>query len=891
MDIAVAQDSNLVSLQARAQGGDFAGGLNENKNRKPNQSPSLLNTYVNDDGVLSVRPRGKNFLNLAFYGKRAFSWQGTDNVERNAITNNETIYTSDNLKTYTKVPDAAGTGDLALTAGYECRMTSYHNSLYWTNGKDNPGYWDGGVNSTPITWFVAGDIPRIIFTFQDRLWFLNSATNPNYLRYSEIGGATYTATNEIPLPSDQSGQGTGMARSVKGLVIFLNDSVWLLAGYSAETFSLICIDSTRGCANGDSIQYSPDGNIIFLSQGGLCKTNGLEVVPLQDFVPNTIKSISQIYKWNRYEDALLSTQWEHELDSSTRAFIPNGTDNAPPTVFFEYEHLYTDGFGYATIPEGNFPAGQGDWTGTTVDGTIDWNVGNITYTTPLVMQGIGTSYSYLPERIQTEVVLYCMDTGEEVVTETWKTTGIYLGNGKYTYDATLLGVEYHGKRFRFILRFKTVDLPSGSNGPVRVDMEITSPEFFVNTINAPSQFSFDYTTTFTTANDPCYIKLENFLGACQFKDMEYISKTQEVVQKKFGNVNIGFKDYALEFDDLGGYIQIDVAMAFSADAGATWGAWVNIYDGVTDTYVIDSNISSYDTNAAGLTNAIRYKISVNSTGRSYPLRFNSIAWDWYNSLEDVPQSSDNISSAMWNDRYLLAYTKAGDTVNKFILTYDEASGIPRYQKWYFPNGISFFTTYANKLHYGYNIYGTNILQFYKLLEPGDVTGEALYDCHYFFEEMDMGMPGIQKSFDTLTLLYDKFGQTVDELKVEIWIDGKYNGDLDIWLRKATASGEYFSLKHSALVKYSVQINTGNVIYMLPGFYAVGYNFWTRINVPFGWGNKIQFRLFWGRPSVAATPTDLQCEYGVETLKEMSVDALFFKDVYQEPGLNLHEGNL
>ena len=901
MEIAVAQDSNVVSLQARALGGDFAGGLNENTNRKPNQSPSLLNVYVDDSGILSTRPRGRGILSLAFYGKRAFTYQGTDNVERSAITDNSTIRVTDNMKTFAVIPDTAGTGDLILTAGYECRMTSYHNSLYWTNGFDEVGYWDGGANSTALAWFSAGDRPRHIFTYQDKIWFLNSPTNPNYLRYSELGGTSFVATNEIPIPSDQSGAGTGMARSIKGLVVFLNDSTWLLAGYSAETYNLICINSTIGCVNGDSIQYTKDGNIIFLSKDGLCKTNGLEVVLLQDFVPKTIKSISQVYAWNQYEDALVSTQWEYEMNmaapwTSTNVFIPNATDNAPPTPFFEYDRIYTDPTGSTTIPDGTFPAGQGDWEGTANFGTLTFNVGSAFFD----WDGGGSGYVDLIRYFrQVQVVLYCMDTGEEVVTESaaWNYTPGGIPPGAitdfvdgyvytYTHDATLLGAKYHGKRFKFIVR---VNDREGSTVS-----EITSPEFFVNTLNAPSQFSFDFVQHHVAATHDT-ITFSNFSGACYFQNMDYISKTLKTPQKKWANINIDMLDFS-DQEDGSKFNNCDVYMGFSADSGATWhdfgggSPWVKVWDANVG-YVIDSSISSYDPNLAGVSNAIRFRATVSSVAKNYPLRFNSIAYSWYNSMTDVPQSNDNISSAMWNGRYLLAYTQAGDAVNEYVLTYDEASGIPRYLKWYFPNGVSLLTTYANSLIYGYNVYPTNACALFRMLSPDDTSGEQLYDTHYFTDEFDMGLPGMQKSFDVLSLLYDKNGQAWDQLKIEVWINGKYNGDLDIYLRKNTPDGEYFSLKHSTLIKHNAIVNLKNVSYMFSADYYMRPVTWVKTEVPFGWGNKIQLRFFWGMPSTPSTPNNLECSYGGEILREFSIEALSFKDVYPEPALNLHEGNL
>jgi hypothetical protein len=570
-------------------------------------------------------------------------------------------------------------------------------------------------------------------------------------------------------------------------------------------------------------------------------------------------------------------------------FIPNPTDNPPPSVFFEYEYPYTDGFGYQSIPDGTFPFGQNEWEGTANVGTLTWNVGSLIYDVDLGGGGANTplnsNYTFTPTYKNLQITLYCEDTGEDVITEDGSfsdpTGGFTIAYNKlytYTHDLTTLDEKYHCKRFRFKVKILS------HQGTTYA--EITSPEFFINTLNTPSaaQFQFAIQHVGSTYDR---MTLYNFIGACRFENMEYISEAQEVIQKKFGNLNIDFKDYALEDDPQNGFTQIDVLMGFSDDAGVTWhdfgggNEWIKVYDGVTLAYVIDSAIASYDPNPAGTTNAIRFQIIVNSSGRAFPLRFNSIVWSWYDSLTDIPQSNDNISSIMWNDRYLLTYTKAGDTINKYVLTYDEASGFQRYFKWYFPLGVSFLATYAGKMHYGCNDYVSNTMDFYSLLNLGDASGDPLYDVHYYFDDIDMGMPGIQKSWDTLTLLYDKIGQVSDELKVEIWIDGKYNGDLDIWQRKNTVRGEYFSLKHSALKKKgSAQINS-NISYMVS---SMGGD----LDVPFGWGNKMQIRMFWGRPY---NIPEFMSSYGVEILRELSIDALFFKDIYPEPALSLHEGNL
>ena len=851
MNIQRDQYSNEAKATLSAQEGDFAGGLNENDNIGLNQSPDCLNVYADDDGTIKARPKNVIVGSQAFLVKRAFPYSGTDNVQRLACTDNDRIRITTNLNTFTLVPDVAGTGDLDLNVLFECRMTSYHNALYWTNGQDEVGYWDGGSTSVATGWFAAGDRPRYIAAYSDRIWFWNTPTNQDYLYYTALGAATFSATNLVKVDSKYSGQGCGLAVCQRGLIAFKNDSCFLLTGYSEATFNLIPISLEVGCINADSIQERDDGWIMFMSRKGMYRTDGISCVPVPDLIPKSKAEITQMYVWNLFEDSIVDTQWEAQEDaSSTGTFIPSTLSNGEQTQYFLNDHLYTKptSNGYE-IPDGYFGSGQGDWEDYVAaagpSGTITYTPGGTDGYTQLKTNGGVARLSIAGSTVQIE--LYCLDTAEVVETDTdvlpILPKDVFSSWVDVSFNLNSLGDKYQGKRFQFIVTI----IHDKIRNPLyyfanQTIATWTSPEFFIQTDDASSAASFQYRYYLASQlADPDYFQMRRFRGRCQFAPMQYFSETIPLNQNAWGAITYNYIDWMDE--ELGTpYSTNDVYMAFSDDAGATWhsfGAdeWVLVTSG--------TNISDYDPFPAGDCNAVKFKVDVAEPGGFvwWPMQYNSITFQWYQTLADVPNSLENVSSTMWRNRYLLAYTKAGEDRNYYALTYDELARAPRFFKWYFHDVVSCFAYFAGETYYFANNYTATTTTINKLSEA---TGEPIRNVYYLTNDLDMGADGVNKDFDWADFVVDRAGETLDDLKIEVYVDSVYNGDVDFWRRKTWIENYAFLARHTALKQYGASYTYGNMQVFLPTNYFTAHRRdWAESVKKFGWGNRIAFKFIWG----------------------------------------------
>jgi len=72
---------------------------------------------------------------------------------------------------------------------------------------------------------------------------------------------------------------TGMAKAPAGLLIFGMSFTYLLLGTSPQNFRLKVISNILGCMSRKSIGYLQD-NVIWLSETGLCRSNGYQIIDL-----------------------------------------------------------------------------------------------------------------------------------------------------------------------------------------------------------------------------------------------------------------------------------------------------------------------------------------------------------------------------------------------------------------------------------------------------------------------------------------------------------------------------------------------------------------------------------------------------------------------------------
>ncbi len=917
------EETGKLQAELSANQFDFAGGLNETNNLAPNQSPNCLNVYADDDGTLKMRPFTKvKKWNLGFAPKRGFSYVDRQNEEIAILTDNSKVYYSNNLTDWNTVPNSAGTGDLTLNNLYETRFTSYKNNLWGTNGYDDIWYWDGGATSTSLSWFASGEKPRYLVNHLDRLFFANNPLNPDYLYFSDVGGNSLDPLNFIAVRSKHSGHITGLSVCTRGLIIFKNDSIFLLTGYSPETFSLNLISENIGCVNSNSIQEYL-GSVYFLGSDGFYKTDGIQVQKMPDFIPKTLNEISQVYKWDLKEFYLKDSGWERYSDTSPTDevyFIPN-EENDPETTIYQKNVLYNEMEGTSDL-----------WTKT--DSISDLKFWNSTDQNALLInpQWLKITSDIDPSRVDwlgfkakknwqifdrpddefyahMKVYLISKETGDnqrfDLFTMDIRKSNygghlqqinlatLGLTNAKYKYKKFDLVIEIWNKEGMYRVGSLIHDYYKWYNS--QLISSATIENFFIPNGSAIlNNMSFNFYLYDYWGEENVILAFETIGTRGMFNTLRYYSLPINVQPNRWGVIDYNYLEYE-------GYGTKEVRLSFFN--GTTWSAW-------SSPVTAGSNIQSYDPyydpgTKKTTTKQIKIYIyaSAGASPQKNPFRFNGVYLSWYETAMDIPMPDFNISSIIWKNRYLMAYCKTGEGGNNFAIVMDELYKTPRYFKWYFDRQITTFLYFTNKIYpcikYG-NYY--NLYEFTEdANEIGTTTGTIVhyYDIYYWTKEFDFEYNGIRKDFDSANFIIKNYpnDNSEDNLKCEIWIDKKYNGDIDFWLRKDASAGEYFSTKHTALLKHSQVLNSVNVSLQKPeGYLGAGYNYdeWTKNIVPFGFGNKLQFRFFWGRIwedghvlVYVANP----CCPSKKTIEMISIDMYLNKDVFYEPKANLYEGEL
>ncbi|MGQ9846587.1 MAG: hypothetical protein ACUVQP_03670 [Bacteroidales bacterium] len=898
MKIQVARDSRELSLYTIEK--DFSGGLNESPNRTPNQARFTHNVYIDETGVLRPRPALKQIGSTPtnFFVKRAFSYVDRTSTHKLALTNNVNVKITSDFNNYTTIPDASNPQNpLTLNSAFDTKMTSYLGYLIGTNGYNYVWRYDG--NSTIFE--TAAYKARYIITYADRVWLLNDDYNPDGLYYSSIGlaGSTpaerFPATNVIKITSQKSGQGTGLAICKHGLIIFKNDAIRLLTGTSEETFELITLSDNIGCVNSDTIQEY-NGWVIFLSRNGFYMTDGTQIIQLPKNVENSIKSMSQIYDQKMFETSIIKSEWLNKRYSYSSNFYPTQTLNE----IFVADTMYSDqNINSWIIPNGNFTQGWTGWTKTIssdASNKIIWDIveGKGTLRNSIAWHYTGGENGFCPIPRKIKYQLYNIDLNEKIKENEYYfddfRDGINEGGMSFI-DASTIDIKHKNCRVKWKITIECFKAMCTNSDRTQIyntgisDMAtLESPPFLLAKINGNLYFywvrKLTYNNEGSLPNGLWYMRIYNsslsfysFTGAARYNTFSWVSKEIPVNQDFWGPVEYDYNEHGNTWNKT-------FQMRFYNSSNQTWSNYIDVVNGE----VVP------DPNPPGITSKIQIYIHCyNTNGYEKPIQLNFFKFVYYQSLVNAPKSKHNMSSLIWKNKYLLAYTETFAQENAPILIIDGTDQEIGYR--YFKWEICRTSAMVNFAHMPLVLIddtNSNVTNICELVDgyndrrlPRD--GIATIEYEYFLDD------GIFKNIRAISIMhytminkrYNVFTKYDNQLKIEVWLKHGdkeiYAGDLNVW-----AWTDDYNTKYSYLLPFnsyevrplnSTGTPTPKAIWIQKPDITMtkeNYEAWIKENkVPIGWANSIIFKIFWAKFDFTTEQDDVF--YDFISLRGLKVD--------------------
>ena len=185
-----------------------------------------------------------------------------------------------------------------LTAGNVMSYATINNLVYMSNGVNNVYHWNGiAAAGTAVP---ALPKAKWLIVHGDKLFYIATAANPNYVYFSQAGTPETIDTDAyFEIYTDDGDILTGVASFVGILILFKNESIHILEGKTkAElllTSNLKNLHPRIGCVSAQSISYVP-GGVMFLSDDGVQFTNSVNISKQSDNVSNFLNEITFTYR-------------------------------------------------------------------------------------------------------------------------------------------------------------------------------------------------------------------------------------------------------------------------------------------------------------------------------------------------------------------------------------------------------------------------------------------------------------------------------------------------------------------------------------------------------------------------------------------------------------------
>jgi len=299
---------------------DFTGGLNLRAdvfNLAKNESPDLLNVDIDPRGGVFQRRGTAQFNTSAVGGLTPADWDAQSlYVWQRSTGDPQVLLAADNKVFYATTANFTDTTIVSSSTNFGARFAS------WTDGSDDVVYvacgcssgshkWDGSSKTSltasgsgswqddllsPTTGYMPS--ARHVVAHNEMLWVAWTSEDgqmyPDRVRFSHPLFPESWRENDF-VDIVQGGRGITAIVPFNGhLVIFKENAVFALYGYSAETFQLVEITRDFGAPTPMAVSATETGVYFFDSTNGLFRYDGRRV----EYMFDNLKPLLDLNEYN-----------------------------------------------------------------------------------------------------------------------------------------------------------------------------------------------------------------------------------------------------------------------------------------------------------------------------------------------------------------------------------------------------------------------------------------------------------------------------------------------------------------------------------------------------------------------------------------------------------------
>lgn len=270
---------------------DYSGGLNTRDAKHKildNQATALENFVVSSDGNLVKRKGSTKYNSSAISSHPVHSlfryYKSASSFQEMLSVANSTLY---------KGNDGTGvwTSIAGITVNDHMDFTTWEDICYMFNGTDKKQY-DGTTLSN-----IAGSPPaaRYAILHKDRLYVAGIDAEPNRLYFCDTNDATtWNASDFIRIDSDDGDKITGLSVLLGAIIIFKQNSIFVLQGTDSTTFNLKRMVNYTGCIAPRTI--ASYGNwIYYVGNDGIYRFNGNQSQQISGFIKPDADAMDKTY--------------------------------------------------------------------------------------------------------------------------------------------------------------------------------------------------------------------------------------------------------------------------------------------------------------------------------------------------------------------------------------------------------------------------------------------------------------------------------------------------------------------------------------------------------------------------------------------------------------------
>ena len=369
---------------------DFSGGLNTivpAHKLQNNFSPYMRNVFTHRKPGKLVKRNGFIVVGSTSSlqdGRTGFTFYHTDGTKEFLVSDSSMLLSTQDFNTYVFISSA-------LNSNAMIEFAQINNKVYYTNGVDPVGTWDGttkqvldGTKGTP-------NVPkgRHIVSYQNRIFVGNTSADNTSLDWSAVvstGGAILTPDHYLAWPAlnhKSIGATDGEALNAlwvqRGqLQIGKDGSIWTLFGNSDSTYIERRIESQAGVVSQESVvqldgvAYHKGRDGIYDYNTSFSKRISDLIEPDVDLMANPSTRITQLL-------------WETQADFNKGYSLFGTTMTANGVVTVSTDTPFR--MGWSTNTQAGVTAMNSSYTILTDGGSTDWMTIRTTDTIPIAYAG------------------------------------------------------------------------------------------------------------------------------------------------------------------------------------------------------------------------------------------------------------------------------------------------------------------------------------------------------------------------------------------------------------------------------------------------------------------------------------------------------------------------